>query len=86
MCNWVTMLYSRELTEHCKLAIMKKINIIIYKKGKVIQSHEMMLTTSYVTSANLLVMCINILRSWTKRTLSADSVGTANGEEQVIML
>ena len=24
MCNWVTMLYSRKLTEHCKLAIIKK--------------------------------------------------------------
>ena len=30
MCNWVTMLYSRKLTEHCKLAIMKK--NYIYKK------------------------------------------------------
>ena len=24
MCNWVTLLYSRKLTEHCKPAIMKK--------------------------------------------------------------
>ena len=24
MCNWVTMLYSRKLMEHCKPAIMKK--------------------------------------------------------------
>ena len=24
MCNWVTMLYSRKLTEHCKPAIMEK--------------------------------------------------------------
>ena len=24
MCNWVTMLYSRKLTEHCKPAITKK--------------------------------------------------------------
>ena len=24
MCNWVTILYSRKLTEHCKPAIMKK--------------------------------------------------------------
>ena len=24
MCNWVTMLYSRRLTEHCKPAIMEK--------------------------------------------------------------
>ena len=31
MYNWVTMLYSRKLTEHCKPAIMEKIKIIIYK-------------------------------------------------------
>ena len=24
MCNWVTMLYSKKLTEHCKPAIMEK--------------------------------------------------------------
>ena len=29
MCNWVTMLYSRKMTEHCKPAIMEKIKIII---------------------------------------------------------
>ena len=35
MCNWVTVLYSRKLTEHCKPAIMeKKIKIIIYIKKK----------------------------------------------------
>ena len=32
MYNWVTLLYSRKFTEHCKPAIMKKIKIIIYKK------------------------------------------------------
>ena len=31
MCDWVTLLYSRKLTEHCKLAIMGK-KIIIHKK------------------------------------------------------
>ena len=31
MCNWVTMLYIRKLTEHCKPAIMEK-KIIIQKK------------------------------------------------------
>ena len=29
MCNWVTLLYSRKLTEHCKPAIMEKIKITI---------------------------------------------------------
>ena len=29
MCNWVTLLYSRKLTERCKRAIMEKIKIII---------------------------------------------------------
>ena len=38
MCTWVTMLYSRKLTEHCKLAIMKK---RLYKKKKT--KKEMML-------------------------------------------
>ena len=28
MCDWVTLLYSRKLTEHCKLAMMEKIKII----------------------------------------------------------
>ena len=32
MCNWVTLLCSRKLTEHCKPAIIEKIKIIIYKK------------------------------------------------------
>ena len=33
MCNWVTMLYSRKLTEHCKPDIMEKIKIIIKKNS-----------------------------------------------------
>ena len=28
VCDWVTMLYSRKLTEHCKPAIMEKTEII----------------------------------------------------------
>ena len=32
MGDWVTMLYSRKLTDHCKPAIMKNIKIIIYFK------------------------------------------------------
>ena len=32
MCNWVSMLYSRKLTEHCKPAIIEKIKFIILKK------------------------------------------------------
>ena len=31
MCNWVTLLYSRKLTEHCKLAIMENKNHYIKK-------------------------------------------------------
>jgi len=38
MCDWVILLYSRKLTEHCKPAVMEKIKIIINekinKKGK----------------------------------------------------
>ena len=32
MCDWVTLLYSGILTEHCKPAIMEKIKIVIKKK------------------------------------------------------
>ena len=31
MYNWITMLYSRKLTEHCKPAIIKKIKNILLK-------------------------------------------------------
>ena len=31
MCDWVTLLYCRKLTEHCKPTIMEKIKIIIKK-------------------------------------------------------
>ena len=31
MCDWVTLLYSRKLTEHCKPTIMEKIKIILKK-------------------------------------------------------
>ena len=34
MCNWVTMLYSRKLTEHCKPAIMEKKSLAKTKKQK----------------------------------------------------
>ena len=34
MCNWVTLLYSRKLTEYCKPAVIEEIKIIIKKKRK----------------------------------------------------
>ena len=34
MCDWVTLLGSRKLTENCKSAIMEKIKIIIKNKIK----------------------------------------------------
>ena len=34
MCNRVTLLWSRKLTEHCKSAIKEKIKIITNKKMK----------------------------------------------------
>ena len=33
MCDWVTLLSSRKLTEHCKPTIMEKIKIIKRKKN-----------------------------------------------------
>ena len=32
MRDWITLLYSRKLTEHCKPAMMEKIKIITLKK------------------------------------------------------
>ena len=34
MCDWVTLLCSRNLTEHCKSAKMEKIKIIIKQTKK----------------------------------------------------
>ena len=33
ICDWVTLLDSRKLTEHCKPAVMEKINIIFLKRN-----------------------------------------------------
>ena len=34
MCDWVTLLYSRKLIEHCKPAIMEKKKHLKFKKEK----------------------------------------------------
>ena len=34
MCNWVTLLYKRKLTRHCKPGIMEKNHYIYIKKNK----------------------------------------------------
>ena len=34
MCDWVTLLYSRKLKEHCKQAMMEKIKIIKKNNNK----------------------------------------------------
>jgi len=34
MCDWVTLIYSREFTKHCKPAIMGKKSFKILKKEK----------------------------------------------------
>ena len=39
MCDWVTLLYGRKLTEHCKPTIKEKIKII--KKKKLWYIHAM---------------------------------------------
>ena len=39
MCDWVTLLYTQKLTEHCKPAIMEKIKIITIKFLKKHHTH-----------------------------------------------
>ena len=34
MCDWVTLLYTRKLTEHCKQTIMEKIKNHLKKREK----------------------------------------------------
>ena len=52
MCNWVTLLYNRKLTEHCKTAIMEEIQIIIKekkrkKKTKILHAISMLPTRAH---------------------------------------
>ena len=35
-CDWISLLYSRKLTEHYKPAMMEKIKVIIHKKKEVL--------------------------------------------------
>ena len=39
MCDWVTFLYSRKFTKHCKPAILEKIKIVVkFKKKRYVHS------------------------------------------------
>ena len=49
ICDWVILLYSRKLTEHCKPAIMEEIKIII-KKKKIRSSHHGTAETNLIRS------------------------------------
>ena len=53
MCNWVTMLYSRKLTEHCKPAIMEKIKIIKNFNKKQFVFFEYMIHLKIVTQQRI---------------------------------
>ena len=49
MCNWITILYSKKLTEHCKPATMenKQINKNHYIKKKEKDRHHMISYIEY---------------------------------------
>ena len=62
MCDWVTLLYSRELTEHCKPATMGKIKIIKKKrlmKGDDSSEYNVKITVQCVWE--LLVLSLQLL-------------------------
>ena len=49
MCDWVTLLYSKNLTEHCKPTIMEKIKIILKKlKLKKKKNTELHMVSSFL--------------------------------------
>ena len=52
MCHWVTMLYSRKLSEYWKSAIMKKTKIIILKKNP---QHDTIF--NYQVGKDILLFC-----------------------------
>ena len=39
VCDWVTLLYNRKWTEHCKPTIIEKIKIIKRKEKKAVNGH-----------------------------------------------
>ena len=45
MCDWVTLLYSRKLTEHCKPTIMEKIKI---QKKKKKDGHKLVMGAAWL--------------------------------------
>ena len=62
MCDWVTLLYSRKLTEHCKPAIMEKIKIIIKRKKCSFLSMDKILLDLFIGSrGNILIGSVAFL-------------------------
>ena len=62
MCDWVTLLYSRKLAEHCKQAIMEKIKIILkIKKIKARKGREKIKNKIYQKKRTQLVsICLRV--------------------------
>ena len=57
MCDWVTLLYSRKLTEHCKPAMMEKIKIIQKKE----YTYNVVLVSGVQQSESVIHIHISIL-------------------------
>ena len=61
MCDWITLLYSRKLTEHCKPTVMEKIKMKLknkmtttWKKNKVYFGFEGMLMFNCVRKCQII--------------------------------
>ena len=56
MCDWLTLLCSRKLAEHCKPAIMEKIKIITKEKKEYFSFSILRLSEKRNTQLNELLM------------------------------
>ena len=63
MCDWVTLLYSRKLTEYYKPAIMEKIKIILKNKpiGFLVKSFVIFIIPFYLSHLlQIIIPCLSL--------------------------
>ena len=71
ICDWVTLLYSKKLTGHCKPAIMGKIKIIIKIKIKTSKNITLAFIENQIlfwrkTRHDFIIYCINLILNYLK--------------------
>ena len=78
LCDWVTLLYSRKLTGHCKPALMEKIKII-EKKNPVLPKGQIQIPTPEENLSTLITLPIFHAQSETQREKRPEKKKSASG-------